>query len=242
MVEAHLGEALSSVQTRALTAQALQHCHDRWVAAGVDLAAYNSVESAEDVAAVMKALGFDRFDLYGLSYGALLAQHVLRDFPQAVRSITLDTSPVLIPSKHPTTGAQVMWPLAGQELLAEAREYTFRCTEAGGSSLEDVSWEEFYPPLRSFFTAVLSDIRDVCTAWDLEPVDAPALEPVKSDTPALLMAGQFDITTPPPLAMEVQHVVLGECALNMLGAFLEDPSTKPDDTCVKELKLSFVTP
>jgi pimeloyl-ACP methyl ester carboxylesterase len=112
-------------------------------------------------------------------------------------------------------------------------------------------------PLRPFFTTVLSDIRDVCTAWALEPVDASVLEPVKSDTPALLMAGQFDITTPPPLAMEVQHnlrnsflfafpatghVVLGECALNMLGAFLEDPSTKPDDTCVKELKLSFVTP
>jgi pimeloyl-ACP methyl ester carboxylesterase len=140
---------------------------------------------------------------------------------------------------------------------AEAREYTFRCTEADGFSLGDVSWEELYPPLRPFFTAVLSDIRDVCTAWALEPVNPSALEPVKSDTPALLMAGQFDITTPPPLAMEVQHnlrnsflfefpatghVVLGECALNMLGAFLEDPSTKPDDTCVKELKLSFVTP
>jgi pimeloyl-ACP methyl ester carboxylesterase len=111
--------------------------------------------------------------------------------------------------------------------------------------------------VKPFFTPVLSDIRDVCTAWALEPVDASALEPVKSGTPALVMAGQFDITTPPPLAMEVKHnlsnsflfefpatghVVLGECALKLMGAFLEDPSAKPDDTCVKELKLSFVTP
>jgi len=80
---------------------------------------------------------------------------------------------------------------------------------------------------------------------------------VESDTPALVMSGQFDITTPPELGMQVHqhldngfffefpamgHVVLGSCALSLMGSFLEDPTTKPDDTCVKALKLSFVTP
>ena len=57
---------------------------------GIDLAAYNSVENAADIVAVADALGYEDIDLYGGSYGSLLAQHVMRDYPDRVRSVVLD--------------------------------------------------------------------------------------------------------------------------------------------------------
>ncbi|MEM6501713.1 MAG: alpha/beta fold hydrolase [Cyanobacteria bacterium P01_C01_bin.89] len=66
-------------------------CRDRLTEDGVDLAAFNSVESAADVAMVVQALGYDEFNLYGVSYGTMLAQHVMRDHPERLRSVVLDS-------------------------------------------------------------------------------------------------------------------------------------------------------
>ncbi|MGD1850662.1 MAG: alpha/beta fold hydrolase [Cyanophyceae cyanobacterium] len=66
-------------------------CRDRLTEDGVDLAAFNSVESAADVAMVVEALGYGEFNLYGVSYGTMLAQHVMRDHPEQLRSVVLDS-------------------------------------------------------------------------------------------------------------------------------------------------------
>ena len=50
----------------------------RWRAAGVDLAGYTTVESADDIDAVRRALGYDTISLWGGSYGSHLAMAVLR--------------------------------------------------------------------------------------------------------------------------------------------------------------------
>ena len=42
-------------------------CRDRWVKAGVDLAAYNTVENAADVNDLRLALGYRKITLIGLS-------------------------------------------------------------------------------------------------------------------------------------------------------------------------------
>jgi len=46
--------------------------------------------AAADLERVRQALGYDRIDLYGGSYGATLAQVYLRRFPRSVRTATLD--------------------------------------------------------------------------------------------------------------------------------------------------------
>jgi pimeloyl-ACP methyl ester carboxylesterase len=69
---------------------ASEACYKRLQGEGINLAAYNSVENAADIAAVPAALGYTDFNLYGLSYGSLLAQHVLALHPQNVRSVVLD--------------------------------------------------------------------------------------------------------------------------------------------------------
>jgi pimeloyl-ACP methyl ester carboxylesterase len=55
-----------------------------WIEAGVDLSAYNSAESADDVDAVRAALGYEQVVPYGSSYGSHLALAYLRRHPERV--------------------------------------------------------------------------------------------------------------------------------------------------------------
>lgn len=70
---------------------ATQACRDRLVADGVNLQAYNSAENAADVADLRVALGYDEWNLYGISYGTRLALTVMRDYPEGVRSVIIDS-------------------------------------------------------------------------------------------------------------------------------------------------------
>ena len=72
-------------------AKALQTCRDRLVAEGVNLSAYTSAASAADVEDLRKALGYPQWNLYGISYGTKLALTVMRDYPEGVRSVILDS-------------------------------------------------------------------------------------------------------------------------------------------------------
>ena len=77
--------------TAAADVAALKLCRDRWSAAGIDVAAYNSTENAADIAELRVALGIDTWNVYGVSYGSKLALIVLRDHPQGIRSVVLDS-------------------------------------------------------------------------------------------------------------------------------------------------------
>ncbi|NJN96500.1 MAG: alpha/beta hydrolase [Anaerolineales bacterium] len=73
-------------------------CARGYATAGVDLAQYNSIASAKDMASLMSALGYEQYNLYGTSYGTKLAQVALRETPDRVRQAVLDgTSPVSQP-------------------------------------------------------------------------------------------------------------------------------------------------
>jgi pimeloyl-ACP methyl ester carboxylesterase len=85
-----LDENLADEEEQARGLAAWTACRERFVESGVDLAAYNSVENATDIVAVTDALGYDQVNLYGGSYGSLLAQHIMRDYPERVRSAILD--------------------------------------------------------------------------------------------------------------------------------------------------------
>lgn len=67
-------------------------CRDRLIANGVDLYAYNSAESAADVEELRRALRYEEWNLLGVSYGTRLALTIVRDFPEGVRSVVLDSA------------------------------------------------------------------------------------------------------------------------------------------------------
>jgi pimeloyl-ACP methyl ester carboxylesterase len=85
------GEAFE--QTAAACAAALNHRwkypDGAWVHAS-DL--FTAVPAAEDLAAVITALGLGKVDLYGDSYGSFFAQVFASRFPQLVHSVILDSS------------------------------------------------------------------------------------------------------------------------------------------------------
>ena len=50
---------------------------------------YNSATNADDLLDLIRALGFDAVNLFGNSYGTRLAQTLLRDHPERIRSVIL---------------------------------------------------------------------------------------------------------------------------------------------------------
>jgi pimeloyl-ACP methyl ester carboxylesterase len=70
---------------------AIQPCHNRLTAKGIDLNAFNSVENAADVADLRTATGIDSWHVYGVSYGTDLALQLMRDHPEGISSVVLDS-------------------------------------------------------------------------------------------------------------------------------------------------------
>ena len=60
-------------------------------ATGADLSAYNSTENAANFADLRKVLGLTTWNVYGTSYGSYLAQTLMRDHPEGIRSVVLDS-------------------------------------------------------------------------------------------------------------------------------------------------------
>jgi pimeloyl-ACP methyl ester carboxylesterase len=69
--------------------EAIMACRDQLVAEGHNLSAYNTAENAADVEDIRRALGYEQLNLYGGSYGTLLAQTVMRNHPTGIRSVVL---------------------------------------------------------------------------------------------------------------------------------------------------------
>ena len=83
---------LTDEESRTLSLEALNECRDRLAADGIDFTAYNSAENAADVNDLRIAMGYEEWNLYGISYGTRLAQTVVRDYPEGIRSIILDSA------------------------------------------------------------------------------------------------------------------------------------------------------
>ncbi len=73
-------------------------CRDRLLSMGHDLAAFNSRQSAADVEALRRTLGFEQVVLFGISYGTRLALTVMRHYPENVSAAVLDS---VIPPNTP---------------------------------------------------------------------------------------------------------------------------------------------
>ncbi len=82
----------------ALTRQMTRDCLDEIAASGADITKINTWQNAQDVRAVMHALGYPVYNIYGISYGTKLGQEVMRAAPEGLRSVVLDSvAPVQVP-------------------------------------------------------------------------------------------------------------------------------------------------
>lgn len=87
-----LGGRLSDEESGRAILDAFRSCRDRLITEGIDLSAYNSAASAADINDLRSVLGYDKLNLYAISYGTRLALTLMRDYPNVVRSAVLDSA------------------------------------------------------------------------------------------------------------------------------------------------------
>lgn len=125
--------------------QAIRDCQARLMASGVNLAAYNSAESAADLEDLRRALGFDQWNLLGVSYGSRLALTIMRDQPEGLRSVILDS---VYPPQVDLYSELVPNGQRALEVLFATCEQVLACAEA-------------YPDLEADFYELLNQLEEV---------------------------------------------------------------------------------
>ncbi len=107
-------------------------CRDRLVAAHVDLAAFSSRESADDVDDLRKTFGYTQINLLGTSYGSRLALEVMRRHGPTVRAAVIDA--IAPPNTPWLIQAGATFQAALTDLLAKC-DHAPACKTAFGSPM-----------------------------------------------------------------------------------------------------------
>jgi pimeloyl-ACP methyl ester carboxylesterase len=110
---------------------------------GADPRRYTTVPAMDDLAAVLRALGYARVNLYAISYGATAAQYFLHQHPELVRTAILDGATLLdVPIFE-------LWGRNGQRALTSILA---RCASDRGCAAA-------YPRVRSEVFEVIASLR-----------------------------------------------------------------------------------
>jgi pimeloyl-ACP methyl ester carboxylesterase len=345
-----LDDNLTLDESTKLFVDAMIACRDRLKGQGIDLTAYNSLASAADLEDLRTALGYDQWNLYGISYGTRLALTTMREYPDGIRSVILDSTrslqssetstpadvdrsfeklfdgcardeacnkafpnlsdtfyklvekldrePIVGDATNPFNGRElkilingdslqglVTQALYSTDIIPQLPKAIVAASEGVDTSLlmrlalnsvlqnEYVSYGMFYavrcneeivfdtpealaaaddafPEQRGIFD--LSSYSTICDAW--QAGSAPAIEnqPVASDIPTLVLAGEYDPATPPDDGRAAAQTlsngffiefpglghgvsVDGGCPQGITLAFLNDPTAKPDESCVAQM-------
>ena len=169
-----IGLVYAAASTATEDGAAVAACRHRLAGAGVDLAAYNSRENAADIAELRVALGIAEWNVYGVSYGTDLALQLLRDHPEGIRSVVLDS--VVPPNRNLIDD---WWEAPASSLAAIAAACTVQSACAAA-----------YPDLAAVYTATVNrlhampadnDVKNAAGATTRVTVDGFKLIPLLLD-------------------------------------------------------------
>jgi len=146
---------LGSAETRPALLQAVEACHDRLVAQGIDLGKYNLAEMAADAEDLRVALGIDEWNLQTYGTASAVAFEMLRRYPEHIRSASFD-SPM-----PPTTDRFTAGVLG--------TEYAFDQIVAACSAKP--SCDRAYPRLRAAWNVALRGLDEHPAAFGDEDLD-----------------------------------------------------------------------
>lgn len=165
-VEALLAEGLAARGgARDTRLDAIAGCAAALRDQGVPLGAFTTDQRAADMPAVLRALGYRSWHLWGVSYGTYLALTVLRDDPEGIRSIVLDS---------------VMTPDVPDDLVDDEDDRWRRRLFALCAA--DPSCAARYPDLPAMFERVVAALDREPLTWTEDPDDVAA--------PTLVMDGR----------------------------------------------------
>ncbi len=134
-------------------------CLDELAASGADLSKINTEQNARDVQAVMRALGYPVFNVYGISYGTKLGLEVMRTAPEGLRAVVLDS----VAPPHVPTYDTLALP------HAESIEAIFTLCAA------DAACAAAYPNLKARFWALFSRLSASPITTNGDKIDGNAL-------------------------------------------------------------------
>lgn len=74
-----------------LLMKAAKACKERLKQKGIDLDGYNTKEIAADINDLVNVLGIQQYNLLTISYSTKIVQVLMRDFPEKIRSVVMDS-------------------------------------------------------------------------------------------------------------------------------------------------------
>jgi pimeloyl-ACP methyl ester carboxylesterase len=161
---ADLAGEIAPEETLAVSLSALDACRGRLVTSGVDLEAYNSISSANDVEAMRSLLGYDRLNIVGISYGTRLAQTYMRMYPDSTRSVVLDS---IFPTESNLWSEFNLGAVRAYDQLFDGCAASAACSQA-------------YPDFQDRFFQLLDQL-------DAEPIETEATNVLTGETvPAVI--------------------------------------------------------
>lgn len=75
----------------ALFEEAAQLCKERLIKKGISLNAYNTNQIAADINDLIEVLHIEKYNLLTMSYSTKIGQILLRDYPEKIRSVVMDS-------------------------------------------------------------------------------------------------------------------------------------------------------
>lgn len=138
-----VGLPYAAASTGRLMGEAVRACRRRFVADGVDLSAYNTLENAADFADLRTALGIPQWNVYGASYGTDLARTYMERHPEGIRAVTIDG---IVPPNRITLGGS--WPST-----KEGADNVFR------ACARDASCSKRYPEIGATFKRLVAKLQ-----------------------------------------------------------------------------------
>ncbi len=109
-------------------------CRDRFAAEGVDFTDFTTRDNAADAADIIRALGYESYNIWGGSYGSSVAMTLLRDHPENIRAA------IVTALQAPQGDLQAGIPVYFQRTLdaiSALCEANPACTAAFGGSLTE---------------------------------------------------------------------------------------------------------
>ncbi|NDJ61972.1 MAG: alpha/beta hydrolase [Chloroflexi bacterium] len=203
-------------------------------------------------------------DFVGVVIGALYQTHQIPLLPRLIYAVWREDYSGVAPTLRgelfaaPTDGAEF-----GDRTESEGLMLSVQCHEEipfNDLTAARLDATSFPAALRQNLLSVAETWFADCTIWQVGAPDPSEDQPVRSDSPVLILAGQYDPVTPPEwgrLAAEtlpnstfltfrgVGHSVIdsGPCPVQIVTAFLAAPDDPVDAACAAELAAPvFVTP
>jgi pimeloyl-ACP methyl ester carboxylesterase len=149
-------------------AGALEACAARHRAAGVDLSRYNAIEVVRDIQDLRRALGYQRFDIMGGSYGTRIGLALIRHAPEGLRAAVLDS----------VWPPEADWAQAGPKMVSNAVKVVLdRCAA-------DSACRAKHPTLAR-------DVAALATRWNTGPQTVGERRYTADDLGAYLMDATY---------------------------------------------------